>query len=245
MKIKSIELRKLRNAESLEFNLMTLGIIKQSNTESIELPFATQILKQEERLQVFSNSYKLSNRSEYTAIIRAYDAGRDDAIKGLKANLLPFSRYHADSTVRKKASLLLYIIDKYGSSIHAKPDAEETAIVSNLIDELLNTPEYVDILNEFNMMFWVDALKENNTAFKVNYIDRAMEAADKPMVALADQRKELEAATKEIFDILEVFALMQKGIYNDMILSINALIDKHTKSKSDNKSEVVEEGVAE
>lgn len=139
--------------------------LEQEDLETLKLKDPAKLFG--EKYKAFDEAVQPMRGNVTTEELLKLDELRDNLLIGLAGHLKVFTGY-PEETKAIAAQQLLHILDKYGKSPQVKPQREETAIVSNLIQDL----EAADAKAKLALIIadkWVDALKDANTKFETAY----------------------------------------------------------------------------
>lgn len=113
--------------------------------------------------------------STETKKIHELDSRRDRALVGLNAYIKSFI-YHYEEAKVTAATKLKNELDKYGKSPQLLPLREETAMITNLIQDL-QISENSTLLATIGAEAWISELQSANTEFENLYNSRTQEDA--------------------------------------------------------------------
>lgn len=222
MKVKKIDLSRLRNDEHFQFQTEFRDLIVQDNANDLK------ILTQFESYQwLFTQEDEALHKiikSAITKDIEIADRSRDDIFRGTAdANLSAGN--HFLSEVRTAARKLQTVFDTYGN-LAAKAQNEETSAITNLVQELKG--KYVEEAKTVGITGWVTALESANTAFEALIKGRYDEDTFKTGLVLKQVRAQVDAAYRTITERIDALMLLEGGeVYENFIRRLNVVIEKY------------------
>ncbi len=218
--MKTLNLRKLQNAEHLAFMSDVLTLLKSvedTHFDELKIKF-TQSVEQEGLAQ------KEIAKSEYTARIAEIDEKRDKLYRGLvhRVKSEVFSPLEA---VQKSAQKLLIVVQTYGNFTKHNYQKETTEIQNFITD--LKSEEYAPSVEKIGLGQWINWLEERNTIFQNTYISRRDEYASRTEYDLKNIRKESDEIFKQIKEIAMALTVIQPSEeLSTFISKVDASIDK-------------------
>lgn len=130
--------------------------------------------------------------SASTAKLNEQDRRRDQALVGFAAQLRSFSK-HFSPEVRDAAWQLKITLEKYGKSPQQLPLREETAMISQFLNDL-KKPENAAALAKLHAESWTVELAEANSVFETIYNERSEEGATVEVGAVKAARVKAQKA---------------------------------------------------
>lgn len=223
MKIKKIDLNRLRNEEHFQFHT-DFNALTESNTPSalgIEAGFAAyQPLYNDE-----SEALDLIRRSAVTADISAADALRDRTFRGLR-DTVKSATSHFLVEKQQAALHILVVLDHYGDLARKSYD-EETAAIGSLIGDLAELAADVTLLG---LTDWVAELQANNQAFDTLKKTRYTEAAGKTQLRMKQVRRQVDDAYNSITERIDALVIVNGAeAYTTYINELNERIESYSK----------------
>jgi hypothetical protein len=225
--ITDINLRKLRNAEFVQFMTDAQTILHAFPPDALES--GTQIgtfsiLVAE--LQILFHSEQVSPQAHD---IHGLDAARDRLMSGL-VKLCDAYTYGPNPDKRAAADLLSSSLDKYGTGIANQNYQAESATITNILADWSTHPPFTAAAALIGAEEWIAALQAANEEFKAAYLKRttAMASAT-PTDAFRDKRMETADAWKRVCSRLDSFFTIHEGAapWSTAIAQLNALIDQY------------------
>ena len=240
MKVAKIDSR-MRNAEHIQFITEIRDAINKFNPNSLNLgglfnEFMELYIKED-------TAYRTVNKSALTEELQKADEVRDDILRGMTL-LVHSCLYHFDENVKQAAKRLQILFDTYGN-VRMKPLNEETADITNIIQDL-NGTKYIGDVQLTNLTSWIPKLQNANNNFEQIMKNRFAEAAEKPDIILREVRTEIDAVYRKMVERVEVFGFLENeegadadtdadtdtgtgtgGNINNFIKYINAIIEKY------------------
>jgi len=225
--ITDINLRRLRNAEYLQFMTDVLRVVHtypQNALESDEHIGTLSILVAE--LQILVNNDPTSPLSND---IVGLDAARDRLITGL-VKLCDAYSYGPDPDKRAAADTLNDSFAKYGAGIAYQNHQAESATITNLLAEWSTRPDLTAAAELIGAEEWVTAMHAANENFKATYLQHSHgTTVDLSADTVKDKRAETTEAWYKLRDRLDSFFTIHEGEapWSTSIAHINALVDQY------------------
>jgi hypothetical protein len=165
-----------------------------------------------------------------TTEIQALDEIRDNSYKILKESIKVAS-LNKNPEIQKSGIELKYIIDNYKKS-NRKPYIENTAFISNMIQDL-RKPPYKDCIELLNLTEAVENLSNDNNAFNEKYHERATEKYTKlKQGTMVDIRRKVDKAYNVLTNSINTVYLMDetqgyRELLAPIIDKINSYIEQY------------------
>ena len=173
MLIKSTNLANARLMDFFQVMSILNGFLTQEDLETLQLkPYADDFSAQ---FIVFDNALKQALKTGYTEQVIIADDARDAVLTGFLGTVRSLM-YFPDAAVADAAAKIMNIIEKYGTGIQRLPQREETAVITNLMQDL--RANSADIQSITGLITWVDKLDEANKAFDALYNSRTEKEAE-------------------------------------------------------------------
>jgi len=165
-------------------------------------------------------------KSEFTAKIHEADKARDDIWIGIE-EMVAAAHHHFNPTVRDAAARLQIVLDTYGNVAKKSLD-EETSAVYNILQELQG--KYTTDVETVGIAYWVAELKARNNALEALVKERDSEEASKTHVVMKEARKAVDAAYKQICEIINVYMVLEgETTYGVFAKTMNEVIARYKK----------------
>lgn len=198
-KIENFDPRELRNAEHVRFGEEIETICK--NHFPPDIPIGSDLRVKHTAAWEGLSSYFLPQRQQpLTTQLIIADRHRDNLFTGLKYGVMS-AVFHPDPVRKKAGESILSSFRKYGPNINKLNYGAQTAVVDNLLDDLVNDAELSANLTLLNLNEWVSLLATANEQFKSLYDQRADENAG-PDVKGTELRSTLRLAYLGLADYI-------------------------------------------
>ena len=244
MKVIRVDSLRMRNAEHIQFITEIRDAINKFNPNSLNLgglfnEFMELYIKED-------TAYRTVNKSALTEELQKADEIRDDLLRGMTL-LVQSCLYHFDEDVKVAAKRLQILFDTYGN-VRMKPLNEETADITNIIQDLKST-KYLSDTQVTNLIQWIPKLQTANDNFEQIMKNRFAETAEKPDIVLREVRNEIDVVYRKIVERIEVYWFIENeasadtgGNITNFIRYINVIIEKYNliiaqRTKKKNKDE--------
>jgi hypothetical protein len=223
--INSIEMRKLRNAEFIQF-VNNIATIIQSNDPAVLL-VTIQLLAFKAKVAGLSGLFKNEQSSPLTEDVQLLDVRRDRGVTGLSSVIEGYT-YYFQPEKAEAARLLFNNMKLYGNMARQNYQAE-TALISEMLNDWENKPELVAALTLLDLVDWKDELNFANNSFNETWLARSQEYAAASPETLLQKRAETIVAYNELKKFLEAYATINSTVpvYQKTINEVNAVIDQY------------------
>jgi hypothetical protein len=224
MKIEKIHTNNLRNDEHFQLQAEFRDLIAANGAE---------LLKIKPQFQAYQQLYEREDealkkivKSEFTAKIHDADKARDDIWIGMEEMVIAAHR-HFSPDVRDAAARLKIVFDTYGN-VASKSLDEETSAIHNILQELQG--KYAPDTALVGISQWAAELKARNDAFEALVKERDSEGAARTSIVVKDARKAVDAAFRQICDIINVYMLLEGDAnYETFARTLNEVLGRYRK----------------
>ena len=231
MKIKSIDLTRLHNAEHFQFCYEMNELIVKYTPTAIDAqtlyPAFEQAVTDEDQ------SFKIVQKSALSKEIELADKKRDTTFAGLRAQVKAQVK-HFDADAAAAAYRLQVLFDAYGDIARKSLD-QETADITNLVQDL-NGKHKADV-ETIGFTSWVEQLDTENQSFDALMKQRFDEYAEKTAITrLRTARGATDDAYRAIVTRVNagiVFNGEEK--YRSFVLDLNVRIDRYNNVMAQRK----------
>ncbi|MDR1281720.1 MAG: DUF6261 family protein [Opitutaceae bacterium] len=235
MKLHVIRLSHLRNEEMYQFQTDLLGLIK--NSEPVKTGLGDALYGEFNRLRAAADvALQPARKSALTPILAAEDAQRDQLYGALRDLATLYAGRHYEANKRPVAAQLLVTLDKYKRDIATGTYNEETAAITNLVEDLQSPTLAAPQVDTLGLNAWVDALANANNKFVTDLAARYAETAARPDVgAMRDLRPAIEQNLRAIFEKVNALSLTAPDAaaataIDTFIAALNARIDYYARA---------------
>ncbi len=202
MKIKTVYLHNLRNAEHSELIRRIVEIIGRSGAS--ELKVEAQLAAMTDALACEDEILVRISQSILTKRIKEADRERDDLYYGLTGAIRSAARHYTPA-VRMVAEPLLHFIDTVGNITRMAFD-EESSAMHTLCNNL--EQRHAEGMATLGLTGWIDALRTANEKFQNLMIKRLEADAAGPKLAMADARAATDVAYNTLADVIFAYGLI-------------------------------------
>lgn len=157
--------------------------------------------------EVFDKAMKQAMKTGYTDQIIAADDARDAILTGFLGALRSML-YFPDKAISAAAAQLMTVVDKYGSGIQRLPQREETAVITNLLQDLRNT-ENAPHVQATSLTMWIDKLDEANKTFDSLYTHRTEKEAEFIIGLTRTERANMQAVFEKLCRSIEAYGFIE------------------------------------
>ena len=175
--ITSTNLKALRNLEAFQIYSDLAAFLKQEEkAKEFEEPLKGVCDTFYARLQDYDTVLLPERRSPQTLELAQLDTQRDYVLRSFITNLkLYVGSPNAEQV--QAAQVLLALVDKYGKNIPSMPYRQETAAITNLLQDM-DLKENADLLKKLFAEHWVASLRTANTQFEQTMLSRTDTASE-------------------------------------------------------------------
>lgn len=228
--MKTVLFKVFRQAEYLQFFEDVASICQKSDLATLGLQDQVNAL-QAINVQLDSN-FKIERGSSLTESLTQLDTQRDNALR----LLLKISRayaLHYDETLQKAADTVKRAIVKYDKHIELQNYQTETAMITNLGNDIQTDTALSDALNALHLQEVASHLVSVNTAFNELFLNRVDEAASVIRVNTGELIRQGKEAYLTLENHLEAHALLNPSpTLSELNQRLDALIDKYNSTMS-------------
>jgi hypothetical protein len=222
MKIKKIDLSRLRNDEHFQFHTEFRDLVMAGTPQNLKV-----VAQLNAFLPLFTQEdgalHKIM-KSALTADMEAADRRRDELFRGMADANLSAANHFSDG-VRAAARRLQILFDTYGN-VAAKTLNEETAALTNLLQEL--TGAYAEDTKTVGIADWAPALNIANADFERLTKGRYDEDTLRTDLVLKQVRVQVDAAYRTLTERIDALMLVEGGeLFENFISRLNTVIEKY------------------
>ena len=224
--ITSTNLKALRNLEAFQVYSDLAAFLKQEEKgKDFEEPLKGVCDTFYARLQDYDTALSPERRNPRTAELARLDAQRDYILRSFIANLKLYVA-SPDAEQAQTADILLALVDKYGRNIPAMPYRQETAAITNLLQDM-DIKEHADLLKKLFAEHWVTSLRTANTQFEQTMLSRTDTASESSPETSKMVRATVQTAFEKLCEMINALAVVQgETAYSRLIDRINQLVSE-------------------
>lgn len=195
----------LKSLRVLDFFQVLKDITAHTNKYSFEQPkLAARKAALQKAVDELDVVLKPLRSSAATEKLLALDHQRDQALIGFAAQVRSFAKHHKPE-IREAAQQLQMTLDKYGKSPQELPFREETAMLSQFLQDM-EKPENAEALAKIYAESWVQEMTYANTEYDALYNSRTQEGAKVEVGAVKAARAKAQKAFDELVRGLNSYA---------------------------------------
>jgi len=224
VKLETAAFEKFRVSESVQFFTDANTICASYNATNLAKQI-TEFKKTSEELDI---AYKQKLKSDFTAVLAELDSRRDNALTCLIKIAGGYSNHYKEN--KQEASVqILDCVKKYGNQIYRKNYQAETAILSNLGDDLFS--EMTTQLNLLHLKDVAQEMVDANTLFNQVYLERVSETAENEMDSAGEFIKDALTAYRTLTGHIAAYnTISPSNELTEFIKKLNALITKYNNT---------------
>ncbi|MCM1031494.1 MAG: DUF6261 family protein [Oscillibacter sp.] len=222
--ITSTNLKALRNLEAFQIYSDLAAFLKQEEkAKEFEEPLKGVCDTFYARLQDYDTALLPERRSPQTLELAQLDTQRDYVLRSFITNLkLYVGSPNAEQV--QAAQVLLALVDKYGKNIPSMPYRQETAAITNLLQDM-DLKENADLLKKLFAEHWVASLRTANTQFEQTMLSRTDTASESSSEKSKTARVAVHTAFEKLCEMINALAIVQgETAYIRIIDRINQLV---------------------
>ncbi|MDR1280105.1 MAG: DUF6261 family protein [Opitutaceae bacterium] len=235
MKLHTFELGRLRNEELFQFQTDLHSLLK--NSDPVKTGLGAALYGEFNRLRTEADAaLQPARKSALTPILAEEDALRDQLYGALRDLATLYAQRHYEANKRPVAAQLLVTLDKYKRDIATGTYNEETAAITNLVEDLQAPAVAAPQVDTLGLNGWVDALANANNRFVTDLAARYAETAARPATgAMRDLRPVIEQNLRAIFEKTNALSLTAPDApaataIDTFIAALNARIDYYARA---------------
>lgn len=224
--ITSTNLKALRNLEAFQVYSDVAAFLKQEeNTKEFEEPLKSVCDTFFARQQEYDTALLPERRSPQTAELAQLDARRDYLLRSFIANLRLYVA-SPDAELAQAAGVLWGVVEKYGRNIPSLPYRQETAAITNLLQDL-EIEENADLAKKLFAEHWIASLRTANTQFEQTMLSRTDTASETTSEKSKMARVAVHAAFEKVCGMINALSVVKgESAYIRLIERINQLVSE-------------------
>ncbi|WKS95800.1 DUF6261 family protein [Riemerella columbina] len=219
-----INITNLRTIRLMEFYQVMSSVqtfLAQANLQNPKLQ--ALITEFDTQFAALDQALKPLSKSEFTEQISELDALRDRYFMGLYSHAKVFAT-HPEEAQQKAAKALILVIEKYGKNIQSKPLQEETGILSNLLEDLSQSP-YAEAVQTMGATAWTTAIAAANNQLISLYNQRTEQKGAIEIGRSKQARKEMQEVFKQLVQTINALIVIEGDTeYQNLVNNINTTI---------------------
>ncbi|WP_251624129.1 DUF6261 family protein [Odoribacter lunatus] len=222
--ITSTNLKALRNLEAFQVYSDVAAFLKQEETaKEFEEPLKSVCDTFNARLQEYDVALLPERRSPQTAELAQLDARRDYILRSFIANLKLYV-VSPDEEQSQAADVLLSLVEKYGKNIPGMPYRQETAAITNLLQDMA-IKENEELVKKLFVEHWITSLRTANTQFEQTMLSRTDIASEATSEKSRTARAAVQTAFEKLCEMINALAVVKgEAAYSRIIDRINRLV---------------------
>ncbi|GET46423.1 DUF6261 family protein [Capnocytophaga felis] len=210
----------------MDFFQVASNIAHYARKENLEtLKLAASFTDYETALDNLDKALKRDSTKFETQKLNKISGKRRKTISALTTAVRAFC-HSPEEGQAQKAQKLLSVIEKYGKKISGLPLREETAAITNLLQDF-KTPEIKALIDSIGLSLWVTSLETYNTEFDTLYKERSIEQASHTMGLTKDAREKMQKTLNNFAKTMNSLAFLEgETPYKNLADCINNEINK-------------------
>ncbi len=222
MKLKSINLRKLRNAEHYQYHTEVNDLVVAATAESLNI--STLFSAYQQHLKNEGTAMNVILKSEFTDDLVDADNERDSTFRGFYDQVKSGTN-HFNPDIKAASERIMFVLKDTGN-LNELPFNEQTATTSALIDKLRT--ENADDLSTTNTSVWVDEIEAKNNAFENLAKTRYTKEAGKTSLRMKEVRLDVDTIYRKMVQLVNALILVNgEADYTHFVNELNERIDKY------------------
>lgn len=228
MTINAIDLKSLRNSESIQFTTDFLDLVHLNDETVLKCKPQYDALK---ALNTeIEGMFKTDQGSNVTPVIEALDAKRDNAVMGIFKNIDSLTHHFTDAKANA-ANALFDAFKIYGTATEIKYSSlpAETTTIKSMVTDVSTKPNLVAAATELGLTNWFTHLQTINEELAQKYIERTQELGGANPNTIKDKRLEGIQLFYNLRDMILAQATVSSfaAPYPKIINEVNALINQY------------------
>ena len=222
MKIKSIRLSRLRNAEHYQYHSEVNDLVLAATAESLNIPALFPAYQQ--HLQDEGTAINVILKSEFTDDLVEADNERDSIFRGF-FDLVKSGTNHFNPDIKAASERIMFVLEDAGNP-NELPFNEQTATISALVDKLRT--ENADDLTTTNASAWINEIEAKNSAFENLTRTRYTREANKTTLRMKEVRLGVDKTYHKIVQLINALIVVNgEAGYTGFVNELNERIDKY------------------
>ena len=224
MNIKISNLNRLNRWESFQFMENALAHIESHEDETSAL-YTSKSVKLNTSFVAFDEALVLERKTSPEGLVEAEEE-RDYGVRKIYTILREYSDYRYDKNKETAANVLLDSFKPYGtgSIIAAMSQESETAVITNLLQDLIQKEGNLAHLELLDLTIAINSLKVKNLSFKESQNTRLGDQAQFVAGVVKTARNEAEKDFITFIDTVNALSIVEgPEKYTDLKQKLNAL----------------------
>lgn len=224
--ITSTNLKSLRNLEAFQvYSDVAAFLTQESSAQEFEKPLKDVCDTFVARQQEYDTALLPERRSLQTAELAQLDAQRDYLLRGFVSSLRLYVG-SPDGDQSRAARVLLGLVEKYGKNIPSLPYRQETAAITNLLQDL-EIEENAELVKKLYSEHWIASLRTANTQFEQTMLSRTDTASETTSERSKTARAAVQTAFEKLCEMINALAVVKgESGYIRLIDRINQLVSE-------------------
>ncbi len=161
----------LKNAHLMDFSEVMSLVASFLEKEDLDALKLTNVSKEfNDALHALEGALTQARKTGITDSLLEADKLRDDVFTGLNLTLRGMTHF-PDHAIADTAAAITIVVEKYGKGIKKLPQREETAVLTNLIQDL-KSDDHKTQVETVSLTAWVEELEKANNTFEQLYTER-------------------------------------------------------------------------
>ncbi len=176
-------------------------------------------------LHALESALTQARKTGITERLLETDNLRDNIFTGFKT-VLKGMTYFPDELVSQEAVAVTNVIQKYGKGIKELPQREETAVLTNLIQDL-KSDEHKTQVEIVGLTNWVMELEKANNTFEQLYTERTEKESEFIVGLSRTERDNMQQMFEQLCRAIDAYAFIEgEAPYKPLADKINTEVDK-------------------
>ncbi len=219
--IKSTNLTKAHLMDFSEVMHLVASFLKKEDLTTLKLVIISEEFHQ--ALDELGKSLTQARKTGITESLLEMDRLRDTIFTGFKT-VVKGMTYFPEKTISDAANNIKLVVEKYGKKVQKLPQREETAVLTNLIEDL-TTDEYKKDVQTAGLTTWVEKLEQANNQFEELYTQRTEKEAQFVVGLAQKERENMQEMFVKLCRTIEAYALIEgEEAYRPLANKINTEI---------------------
>lgn len=249
MNISFSSLNKLTRWESYQF-LSDVVAYTDTQSEGMSELFNSKFAEFVTAFNIFDKALVQEGRTTSEQLIKA-EEGRDFAVRKIYSLIKEYANFPFEKEKEDAAKVLLKLFKPYGTGyeIAAMAQDSETAILTNLFQDIEESVAVEQCFETLGLTFAIDQLQSHNATFVELQRQRKVEDAEFVSGVVKNARTDAQTEFISFVEIVNALSIVEgEEKYTDLKQKISSMHDdvvKRAKQRTRKKEEETEEIVAE
>jgi hypothetical protein len=214
-------LRQYHNSEYIRYVKDIVNVCEQNDAAALALQ--PQVTELAGTFTELDRLFAIERANVLTTDVQSLDERRDRALTGIRLYADSFA-YHFMPEKAQASQVVVAGIDKYGKNLARLNYIAETEVIVSLADDFTTNAAMAAAMQTLNLQDWVDELKNANTAFNDQYINRSRSNAAQPDGDMTEVRQLVTEKYRALADNIFARMVISPSVkYDNLVKDLNEI----------------------